>query len=475
MDRFPTITLDTTLAELYQKNLPNGQRPRIAIIPCGWTSGVDLGPDMPRNKKLIFQDPVTMAAYRDASQFQTEDASREMQLKFLAMVSQRDALGAGDMGVVIFEFDSKEQNRSASREEVGRTIAQLAPHQQPQLLLCKNPDGLKECLRKGNIDLVLPKLPLDCLEQVSLTCSVDASYYLHSKTGLTESGLPIPKSTIIAPPAFSDTPEWREKAKSHVISQIAAQTPPFVLKTNQSGGGGGVFIVRDQSAKDSTLEDFSSHIIPNLLASVTTSNAYLAPANLVIQEFIPTTTGNWGLTFFLGASGTCTFLQAPTQQLSSDGSSWLGNRLSFPDRDRLERKLSPIMHEIGAWLHKHGYYGPAGADVVETESGELLVVDVNSRIPGAWTISLMQGFFERERGFHEACSQNVTVKMPREEFVGMEKLKRFFEEGRAVIVSWYWDEVRKVSYGTLFVAGEGEKEMEEVLEECMKFAEVEEL
>lgn len=474
METLPKVTLDTTLAELYVKNAPNGRRHRIAILPCGWASGVDLGPGMPRNRKLIFQEPVTMAAYRDASQFQSQEAIRDMQIKFLSLVSQRDGFAAGDMGVVMFTFDQSdglELDVCASTLEARQTMSQIAPNQQPQLLFCRNPDEVPECLQRGQIDLTLPKLPLDCLEQVPLTCSIEASYYLHSKTGLAESGLPTPKSTVIAPPAFYDTSKWRQEAQSHLFFHVAARNPPFVLKTNQSGGGGGAFIIHDRTKLDSTLKDFSSFILPHLLTATTSSNAHLAPANIVIQDYVPKTTGNWGLTFFLSASGTCTFLSAPTQHLSSDGVHWLGNHISWPEQGDLEKKLTPLMHRIGGWLRKHGYYGPVGADVLETEKGELLVVDVNSRIPGSWTISLMRGFFEKERGFHEACSQFVNVKMPRKDFVEHDELERFFHQGRVVIVSWYWDEQKGISYASLIVAGETKEDMESVLGKCMEFAE----
>ncbi|KAL8756014.1 MAG: hypothetical protein Q9184_004636 [Pyrenodesmia sp. 2 TL-2023] len=241
-----------------------------------------------------------------------------------------------------------------------------------------------------------------------------------------------------------------------ILARISAHPIPFVLKTQQGVEGGGTFMISSSEELSKLKATLSTLLLPKLLSSVVARNAYLNPATLILSEMVTDVVGNWGLTFFITKAGVCVFLAA-TQQIMDSSKAWLGSKISYLAQEKLKRKFTPIMEEIGAWLHGYGYFGPCGADILEAMNSDdpaersttMKIVDLNVRTSGSLILGLLKGHFSGGRRLHEATVLSVTTKMTRGSFVG--KLNDEYRAGRLVIVSWCEDVESKVSYGFVVV------------------------
>lgn len=155
---------------------------------------------------------------------------------------------------------------------------------------------------------------------------------------------------------------------------------------------------------------------------------------------------------------------------------WIGSTISYTAQGNLKQKFTPIMRKIGSWLSKYGYYGPCGADILETALGDnnsdgptmLYIVDLNVRTSGSLVLGLMSDHFSEQRGLHEASSFSINVDLSRESFV-----KRFesqFEEGEMVIVSWYEDPDSGLSFGNLVIGAENKQSLESQIKRVKELA-----
>lgn len=209
----------------------------------------------------------------------------------------------------------------------------------------------------------------------------------------------------------------------------------------------------------------ATRTLRKLLSQVNSANVHLKPATLILSKMIKDPVGDWGLTFFVTRAGECVFL-AVTQQVVDSTKAWIGSTVSYPAQENLKQKFTPVMQDIGAWLYKHGYYGPCGADILEAAPGDnesdesttLNIVDLNVRTSGSLVLGLMKGHFSERRGLHEASSFSVNVKMPRESFTN--KFHDQFREGEIVIVSWYEDRDSGVSYGNIVIGAQDKRVLE---------------
>ena len=250
-----------------------------------------------------------------------------------------------------------------------------------------------------------------------------------------------------------------------MLAQVSAHPFPFVLKNQQTFGGGGTFVVSSSEELSELRTTLSTRILPKLLSEVDASNAHLKPATLILSEMITDPIGDWGLTFFITKSGECVFL-AVTEQIVDSTKAWIGSKISYRAQESLKKKFAPIMEESGAWLHGLGYFGPCGADILETRANgnpkeeltTMKIVDLNVRTSGSLVLALLQGHFSGRRGFHEASSFSVTVKMAREAFI--EKMAGEHEDGRLVVVSWFEDVESGLSYGNVVVGAPNAETLE---------------
>ena len=250
------------------------------------------------------------------------------------------------------------------------------------------------------------------------------------------------------------------------MSRISSQPLPFVLKNQQTFGGGGTFVVSSPEDLRQLQDALSTRILPKLLSQVNSSNAHLKPATLILSDMVTDPVSDCGLTFFVTKSGECIFL-ALTQQIVDSSKAWIGSIISYPEQQNFKKRFTPLMTQIGAWLSQHGYYGPCGADILESAPGEtdrsnptqLHIVDLNVRTSGSLVLALLSTHFSVQRGLHTASSFSINAEMSRDAFVA--KFEQRFREGRMVIVSWYEDPESGVSYGNVVIGAADERTLEE--------------
>lgn len=395
------------------------------------------------------------------------------------------------MEVILFALDDSTRQISHSQEEAEETMERLTPEQRPRLLFFQDPAHIS--LEEHGIDLLAPKMDLDGLENFPLTIDLETHYFLNSKAALFTSGLPTPPGELIKLDSVCADAQsccatcssnvdslsiqssctgtrgpWLSSQISRITSRISSQPLPFVFKNQQTFGGGGAFIVSSQEDRIRLNHKLSTHLLPKLLSQVTPANAHLQPATLLLSRVVENPTGDYGLTFFVTRTGECVFLCLTEQKVDSS-KAWIGSRISYTRQDALRSKFEKIMCETGAWLQSHKYYGPVGADILETTSndGEEIstnfhIVDLNVRTSGSLVLGLLRGHFSERRGLHEASSFSLTLKTGRREFT--EKLGKEFEEGGVVIVSWYEDIASGVSFANVVVGAEDTKRLEDKIE-----------
>ncbi|KAL9599990.1 MAG: hypothetical protein Q9219_003459 [cf. Caloplaca sp. 3 TL-2023] len=471
----PHITLDTTLESLYAHDNHGKHKTRMAMVLGGASSDVPLGQNFERQTKSLYLDRTFTTTPGHISSQRREEIQRDVAIKYLLVLPQRDAFVMGKMPVIMFNGVGPESYAASSKEGARKTLRALQKGQRPKLVFLDGPRLIST--KKIGIDVLASKLVLDGLEGLPLTVDLETIYFLNSKAALCTSGLPTPKSVLLEledlcvdPTACCSTCRlakedilipldctgsrrpWLGTQISRIFSWLSGQNIPFVLKLQQTFGGAGTFMVTSPEDLSNIKREFTDIILPKLLPQVTSSNARLKPATLIASELIKDPIGDWGLTFFLTKTGRCIFL-AVTEQIIDSTQSWIGSTISYKAQEKLKEKFTPLMDKIGSWLHSHGYLGPCGADILESEESEapntFNIVDLNVRITGSLPLGLMKGHFSERRRLHEASSFAVTTRMTRASFIG--RFKDKIQQGNIIIASWYEDPISGVSCGSLVV------------------------
>ncbi|EME80264.1 uncharacterized protein MYCFIDRAFT_212015 [Pseudocercospora fijiensis CIRAD86] len=227
---------------------------------------------------------------------------------------------------------------------------------------------------------------------------------------------------------------------------------PIVVKGNQSFGGAGTWVLTSEEDRENFIDDLmTGGLLRKLLSYITASNEHLNLGKVVIQEVVHDPVRDVGLNFFVKADGTSEFLAASEQMIDRVSSAWIGSTIDYSEQDKWRKDLEPRMNQIGSWLHEHAYVGPAGADILETKSGERLIVDLNVRTTGSLCLSLLSKHFT-SRGLNAASSFSITVEQDRDQFIDTWRDK--FKEGRFIIVAWYHEASLGQSYANVVIGAE---------------------
>lgn len=97
----------------------------------------------------------------------------------------------------------------------------------------------------------------------------------------------------------------------------------------------------------------------------------------------------------------------------------------------MEQKYSEVLGETGKELHDEGYFGPCGADILETESGTQYVIDLNVRTSTSTILDCLGGHCKC-RGF-DVCAvyECLLLSLSRQDLT---KELREIEEGRLIFL-----------------------------------------
>ncbi|EGZ78083.1 hypothetical protein NEUTE2DRAFT_101684 [Neurospora tetrasperma FGSC 2509] len=523
----PTIHLDTTLTDLYKLADPSTAHLRLGLVLCGVNSAIALTPSFPRNKKYLYQDSpfnnIPPAELKDATvSSTTTDLQRSIALKYLSLIPQRDAFitGGPHTPTIIFNVSPGSASQEAhDRHEAEATIAVLSPEQRPKLVFCSGPAEIP--VKELGIGRLAVKVMLDDLERKGypLVVNQETQWFLNSKAGLAESGLPTPRAEVVdvegfVPPlaggeccevcrAEDDVVgkggmrfvparckgargRWVGEQMKRIVESVDARQVPFVFKTQQTFGGAGTWVVSDEDKKRELVKklmDDETGVLRKLLSQVTAKNQQMKPGSVVLSEMVRDPVGDYGVTFLVRKGGEATFLAA-SEQMINENNAWIGSTINYARQDRLKEKFEGIMRQTAGWVSKHGYIGPVGIDVLETKDipkDELVqgngissadgektahyIVDLNVRTSGSLALPLLKGHFT-SRGMTCASSFSTTLRGSRKQF--METWREEFETGRMLIMAWYEDntgnEEKEVeSIGDVVVGGKDEKDLQDLM------------
>lgn len=473
----PKIHLDTTLSDLYTSFSPQTNITstglRIGFIFTGVNSALDLTPSVPHNSKFLYQDhPFNTLPPAKLVRTASSSLQRSLATKYLSLITQRDAFIAGPASktaVICFPVDAADPERS--RREAEMTISALDETQRPELVFCRGPSEIPD-LGKLGVGRVAVKVVLDGLEGLPLTVPLEKTWYLNSKGALAESGLPTPMVEVVEVDGFvgeakgccevcgrdgnafvpvgcrGERGRWIEEQQIKILEAVKRRGVPFVLKNQQTFGGAGTWVVRNEEDKRELVEmlDGDQGVLRKMLSTVTKANYHLKPGSIIISDIVQNPIGDYGLTFFVTGTGGDVFLGA-SEQMTDGNNAWIGSTIGYSHQESLREKFWPLVERTAAWLATHGYYGPAGIDVLETEkSGQTAshngeetayhIVDLNVRTSGSLCLPFLRSHFTR-RGLNYASSFSITFKGCREKFIDMSR--EDFEAGKMCILSWYQD------------------------------------
>jgi hypothetical protein len=266
-----------------------------------------------------------------------------------------------------------------------------------------------------------------------------------------------------------DRSVWLKKQMKRIIEAVERRPAPFVFKYQQTFGGAGTWVVAAEQQKQDLLKDLSSEdgALRKLLSQVTESNHHLKPGSVIISDLVKNPISDYGLTFIVTDNGDAMFLAA-SEQMTDDDNAWIGSTINYTHQDKLKEKFLPLMTRTAKWVAVHGYYGPAGIDVLETETpgqtdshtGERTpyhIVDLNVRTSGSYALPLLRDHFT-SRGLNCASSFTIMAKGGRKDFI--QKWKDEFESGQMIILSWYEDPEAKESIADVVVGDKDEKALQ---------------
>ncbi|CRK38567.1 hypothetical protein BN1723_015356 [Verticillium longisporum] len=474
----PTVKLDTTLADLYRQAAPRTKARRIAQVLCGVNSGLPLSAKFPRNTKYLYQDSPfnTTAAKAPSCPDEKAALTRELAMKYLSLIPQRDAFISGSAPVILFHIDHDDPAQvEHDRAEAEATVSVLAADQKPELVFCAGPADIP--VQEKGIDAIAYKLMVDGLEKYDLLVQPDVHWFVNSKDALAKSGLPTPKCEIIdleghggaqrgccevcvsggdgegnefvIPAACEGARgQWFAQESERILQKIGQRSLPFVLKNQQTFGGAGTYVVRTEEERGKVVDDLREGVLRKLMSSVTEANAHLRPGALILSDLVDEPIGDYGLTFFVTKEEAEPVFLAASEQMIGEGNAWIGSTINYRRQDELKNKFAKLVKEVAAWLRSHDYVGPAGADVLETASESVMdegvdadltrhhIVDLNVRTSGSLALPLMKTHFTG-RGLDNASSFSISSKHSRGEFVAL--FRDDFESGKMCILSWYQD------------------------------------
>lgn len=300
---------------------------------------------------------------------------------------------------------------------------------------------------KGSKTRVRWGFGVDFAEQIPSFIHPEKQYRLNTKRWLAVCSLRSANDRILDPEGFctthktkdglwyygSDCPDCKtavQKEVANLKERLENTEPPFVLKLTQSLGSVGTMLVKNQSDKDETIKTITQ-TQTETLPFVTAENAHIYPASLVLSDFLPGETN--ALNFYVRGDGSVKFMGACHQLATrTTGAGKQHTALTWDHQDRLEKKFKDTLSDIGKVLHNEGYYGPCGADIMETEDGTQYVIDLNVRSSTSLILGCLKGHCEKRK--FNACMvyECLLLNLSRGDLES--KFEKEFEQGRLILL-----------------------------------------
>lgn len=202
-----------------------------------------------------------------------------------------------------------------------------------------------------------------------------------------------------------------------------------------------------------------------MLGQINSLNAHMSPCSLILQNLTPGEA--IALSLFITKSGRPIFNACCSQLFHADGM-WGGSFCDYREQETLQAQYADIAAKIGAYMHKMGYWGPMGADIMTDADGRQLVIDVNARVTGSHSLGALRGHFVR-LGLNVATTlSRLMLRLTREEFEE-EVREALLHLGSIVVNAWVHMNDGKTSMTTVTLAAEDNKKLNELVERLNVF------
>ena len=188
-------------------------------------------------------------------------------------------------------------------------------------------------------------------------------YDLLSKTRLADMGVHYPYYKVF---------DFREVGPEDVELQAAY---PYLIKTSHGLAGEGTYIIRNEKSLDFCRKEVRTYLRAGQVNAV------------VVSDFVKNEVQNYCVQFYVDRDGHPTLLGA-TNQLVTAAGAHLGGLIHYRETD-----MSKFYHKIAVisrFVHKHGYFGVVGVDILEDADGQLHLIDANIRINGSTPLCLLR-------------------------------------------------------------------------------------
>lgn len=443
------VILDHTLEELYSRE---GDASNLVLVFAYPTS-----PTQFQSTKFPYQGPLFP---RKNDRISTLRRLHNSPVKF--------SLIAGKLPVILLDPNFEENEGSGLKGESSHfhadaleVFGQLHTDQRAKLSIIRSCEDL---MLEPNSKLVVLG-PLDRLEHLPHVVDPEVHYELLSKRGLAKSGLPTPETSVIDtslnPNKIHNLQELDEEI-CRMLAPIAERALPFAVKVPQAIGGVGTFLVQTETERESAIERLRGEL-PQMLQDFNPQNQHLHPCCLIVQNFVPGETV--GISLFVTQKGKGVFISCWKQVMSERGT-WTGGSICYTEQPKLERKYAATIDQIALFLHKRGYYGPAGADVLTDPNGAHLIVDLNVRVTGSYSLGCLRGHFEG-RGLSFALLYSFTVHCNQSDF--RRRFQKEMTDGSLVILTWTSNLPDGSSMASVNIAAPDQAGLEMFLNKCKVF------
>lgn len=262
-----------------------------------------------------------------------------------------------------------------------------------------------ELNQSDKYEKILTLFPFDHLAKEKHAVDPDEHYRLLSKVTLAEMGVHYPNFTAY------DLNE---------VNIEDVKTPdefPFLVKVSHGLAGEGTYIIRNKEDLDFCAIDIRQYLKMGLVRTV------------LVSEFVLNEVGNYCVQFYVDKQGKATLLGATNQMVTEDGE-MIGGVIRYSDTmDKFHHKIAVLSR----FLHKHGYFGVVGVDVLENMDGEMFVIDANIRVNGSTPLCVLRHNLKQEKKEYAKFSTGYTIDCTIDE--AMVRLHRDLEHKDFVIVS----------------------------------------
>ena len=414
----PQVELTTTLEQLY--SLDGGSSKNIALV-YAFPYQIQLAASLPVSHKYAYQGPRTIKASKD-------DLARF----YLGCLAQYYGFVAGPMDLHLFDLDEPNGLQPAARthridaEDIYR---QLQESQRPRLHFVE--DASQVAALEQHKAVITP---MDFLDGNKPLVDQEAHWDLLSKRTLALSTLPSPPTEVIDSILHPDQKADKvilDIEIDRMLKRIALRPLPFVVKLPLGLGGHAVFIVKKESQREECLTILRAEL-PTMFQSLTWENEAKKPVSLLIQDIVPGPSA--GVSIFVTKAGRAIYISTSAQILN-DRDQWNGGLMDYTAQEAQEELYHDIILKVADFAAKRGYVGPLGVDVMTDENGRQLIVDMNVRQTGSYTLGLMKKHFYELRHLPVGglvCP--VPVMGDRKSFE--KRFAKEIEDGSMVVTAW---------------------------------------